>query len=145
MPDHANPLIERICRWAERRQTQSGNWTGAGAAGGQKGGGDPQGPGTGQSWGQGPWEAGHSSDSDWQVPEAGRGCSVGWGGRRAGKLPPWASVFPLQLLEVTGVEPWPRQVPEDLSVLRLPQHQRAHARRDTVQVRRGGRPILLIR
>lgn len=55
------------------------------------------------------------------------------------------SVFPLQLLEVASVEPRPREVPEDLGVLGLPQHQRAHASRDAVQVGRGGRAILLIR
>lgn len=63
---------------------------------------------------------------------------MGRGGRWAWKRSPWASVFPLQLLEVAGVEPRPRQVPEDLGVLGLPQHQRAHARRDAVQVRRRG-------
>ena len=36
-------------------------------------------------------------------------------------------IFPLQLLEVAGIEPRPRKIPEDLGVLSLPQHQRAHA------------------
>lgn len=103
---------------------------------GWKGGGNlqelvnPGGPGRG-------WEACPGSDSDWLARGAGQGCSVRVG-RTPGREAPWASVFPLQLLEVAGVEPWPRQVPEDLSVLGLPQHQCAHARRDTVQVRRRG-------
>lgn len=49
-----------------------------------------------------------------------------------------SSVFPLQLLEVAGVEPWPRQVPEDLGILGLPQHQCPHASSDPVQIWRGG-------
>lgn len=60
------------------------------------------------------------------------------GRTRPGTLPPWASIFPLQLLEVAGVKPRPWQVPEDLGVLGLSQHQRAHARRDAVQVGRRG-------
>lgn len=41
-------------------------------------------------------------------------------------------IFPLQLLEVAGVEPRPRKVPKNLGVLSLPQHQRAHAGRYSV-------------
>lgn len=75
----------------------------------------------------------------------GRGRGVVWGlQKRPGTLPPQASVFPLQLLEVAGVEPWSRQVPKDLGVLSLPQHQRAHARCDAVQVGRGRLSVLLI-
>lgn len=48
------------------------------------------------------------------------------------------SVFPLQLLEVAGVESRPRQVPEDLGVFGLPQHQCPHTSGDPVQVGRGG-------
>lgn len=77
-------------------------------------------------------------DSDWRAPGAGRGCSVGLDKHWAGRPSPWASVFPFQLLEVAGVESRSWQVPEDLGVLGLPHHQRAHACRDAVQVRRGG-------
>lgn len=49
-----------------------------------------------------------------------------------------ASIFPLQLLEVAGVESGARQVPEKLRVFGLPQYQGAHARSDAVQVRGGG-------
>lgn len=55
-----------------------------------------------------------------------------------------SSVFPLQLLEVAGVEPRPRQVPEDLGILGLPQHQCPHASSDPVQIWRGGRAVFLI-
>lgn len=94
--------------------------------------------GRGQSWGPGNPKVGPRSEPDWPARGAGQGCSVGRSGRWAVKLSPSASVFPLQLLEVAGVEPRSRQVPEDLGVLGFPEHQRAHARRDAVQVRRGG-------
>lgn len=48
------------------------------------------------------------------------------------------SVFPLQLLEIAGVESRPRQVPEDLGVFGLPQHQCPHTSGNPVQVGRGG-------
>lgn len=92
-------------------------------------------------------EADPRSDSDWRSPGAGQGCSVDRGGCRAGlarRLSPCTSVFPFQLLEVAGVESRSWQVPEDLGVLGLPQHQSAHASCDAVQVRGRGRPILLI-
>lgn len=121
--ERANPLGESLSPGgASGDQTQSGSRLGAGGRGRRA---------------VGPPGAGPGSGSDWRAPGAGRGCSVG-GATPAGQRAPGALVFPLELLEVAGVEPRPRQVPENLGVLGLSQHQRAHARRDAVQVGRGG-------
>ena len=73
-----NPLIERICRWAERKQTQSGNWTGLA---------HPRGSGRGLEGRRGLADPVPDLTRIGGPRGRGRGVVWGWGGRRAGKLP----------------------------------------------------------